>query len=306
MHELLWKPDVPSPSIHPARRLRELLESGTIAAMVGSFNAHSARILERAGIKCSLLGGSACSNTFLGMPDAEFLTLGQIATVCSHITSAVAMPVIVDADTGYGNAINVTHTVHLLEQAGAAGMMIEDQLAPKRSGHIAGKRVVSIEEMTGKIRAAVASRRNPDFVIVARCDARATEGPDGAVRRGNAYAEAGADATMIDGAVSAEELARFGGEIGSRYRIVNLGGSARKRTTPKLPLPELQAMGYHLAIFALQTPRAAALEMLHHVHALRERGLGAERMLRERFVGNAAADWQALTGRDALSRFDRG
>jgi len=257
-----------SASRHPARVMRELFESGEIQAMAGSFNAASARVLERAGITCSLLGGSAASNTFLGLPDAEFLTLGQLATLCSGMTSAVDMPILVDADTGYGNAINVTHTVHLLEQAGAAGIMIEDQVAPKRSGHVAGKRVVPVDEMVGKIRAALDARRNPDIVIVARCDARATEGPEGAVARANAYAAAGADATMIDGAVSAEELSLFG-KVQSRYRIVNMGGSAKVRTTPKLPLAELQAMGYHAAMYALQTPRAAALAMLHSASALR-------------------------------------
>jgi 2-methylisocitrate lyase-like PEP mutase family enzyme len=260
---------------HPARTFRHMLESKIIQVMAGSFNASSARVLHEAGITCSLLGGSGVSNTFLGLPDSEFLSLTQLASVCNHITSAVPMPILVDADTGYGNAINLAHAVHLFEKAGAAGIMFEDQVAPKRSGHIAGKRVVSIEEMVGKVKSAVAARSNPDLVLVARCDARAVEGPDGAIARANAYAAAGADATMVDGAVSLEELARFGSEIKSRYRIVNLGGSAKVRTTPKPPIAELQAMGYNVAMYALQSARASALGMLRYVDKMNSEQAGS-------------------------------
>lgn len=299
--ELLWRPQDASLRRSPGRRLRDVLDAGGIEPMPGSFNAMSAQILEWAGLKCSLLGGSAVSNTLLGLPDAEFLTLDQLALVCSQAASVVAMPIVADIDTGYGNAINATHAVHVFERAGAAGVMIEDQLAPKRSGHIAGKQVVPLGEMTGKIRAAVEARTDPDFFIIARCDARAVEGPDSAIARANAYAAAGADATFIDGAVSREDLARFGGEVRSTYRIANMGGSAKLRTTPKLPLDELRAMGYSLAVFGLQVTRAAALGMVDFATALRAQSQQGDRPVLDGLHVLSTADWRRCTGLDRLA-----
>ncbi len=300
MMELLWQSAGARLHQSPGRRLRDMLDAGGIEPMPGSFNALSAQILERAGLKCSLLGGSAVSNSLLGLPDAEFLTLEQLALVCSHATSVVAMPIVADIDTGYGNAINATHAVHVFERAGAAGVMIEDQLAPKRSGHIAGKQVVSVGEMTGKIKAAAEARTDPDFFIIARCDARAVEGPDSAIARANAYAAAGADATFIDGAVSRDDLARFGGEVRSTYRIANMGGSAKVRTTPKVPLDELRAMGYSLAVFGLQVTRAAALGMVNFAAALHSRSQHADRPVLDGLHAYSPDAWRRCTGLDRL------
>lgn len=154
-----------------------------------------ARIAEEAGFRCLYVSGAATANGTLGLPDIGLVTATEMADWAGRIARAVEVPVIADADTGYGNAINVMRTVGLFERAGLAGMHLEDQVFPKRCGHVAGKRVIPVEEMVGKIRAACRARSDPGFVIIARTDARDVEGLEAAISRGKAYLDAGADAS---------------------------------------------------------------------------------------------------------------
>src|SRR5689334_22296136 len=173
-------------------RLRELLAHG-IVAMPGVPNASMARQVERAGFDAVYISGAGMANCTAGMPDVGLLTLNEVATLAGFIAHAVRIPAVVDADTGFGGAEIVGRTIYELERAGLAGCHIEDQEFPKRCGHLAGKRLVGIDEMVGKIQAAVAAKRDRDFLLIARTDARALENFDGAVKRANEYVAAGAD-----------------------------------------------------------------------------------------------------------------
>lgn len=284
--------------------LRDRLEGDDILQMVGVPNALAARIAKDAGIGAVLTGGGILSSTLLGMPDAGFISLDQVAMMVSFIADTVDIPVFVDGDTGWGNAIGVSYAVRQIERAGAAGMWIEDQIAPKRCGHIAGKQVVSVDEMCGKIRAAVNARRDPNFVVMARTDARAMEGVEGAVARANAYADAGADMTMVDGALSVEELHVFARDIHSRYRMANMGGSTTRRTTPKVDLGELKGMGYNLVIFGLQMNRVAAKAWWDFANALHRTGIQADIDLLEQLRGTPMEDWYGFTGFNEIRKME--
>jgi 2-methylisocitrate lyase-like PEP mutase family enzyme len=172
-----------------------------------------------------------------------------------RIVAAVDVPVIADADTGYGNAINVVRTVQLYEQAGVAGIQLEDQVMPKKCGHMSGKAVIGAEEMVGKIRAAVEARRDPDFVLIARTDAAAVHGVDEAIRRGRRFAEAGADALFVEAPTSEEDIARVAGELrGVAPLVFNWAEGGR---TPPLPLARIAELGFSLVIFPIGTLLAA-------------------------------------------------
>ncbi|KZM74094.1 isocitrate lyase/PEP mutase family protein [Nocardia terpenica] len=192
------------PTDSPAARLKELILGPELLVMPGAFDPLSAKLAEQAGfpaIQCTGLGISA---THLGYPDYSFLSMTDMVGVTERIARAVRVPVMGDADTGFGNAVNVHYTVRAFERAGAAGINLEDQVAPKRCGHLDGKQLIDLDEAVGKVRAATQARRDPDFVINARTDALAVEGIDGVVRRGNAYLEAGATMVFVDGMTSRE------------------------------------------------------------------------------------------------------
>ncbi|MBF6065691.1 isocitrate lyase/PEP mutase family protein [Nocardia terpenica] len=192
------------PTDSPAARLKELILGPELLVMPGAFDPLSAKLAEQAGfpaIQCTGLGISA---THLGYPDYSFLSMTDMVGVTERIARAVRVPVMGDADTGFGNAVNVHYTVRAFERAGAAGINLEDQVAPKRCGHLDGKQLIDLDEAVGKVRAAAQARRDPDFVINARTDALAVEGIDGVVRRGNAYLEAGATMVFVDGMTSRE------------------------------------------------------------------------------------------------------
>lgn len=195
--------------ISTRRRLRELLARDSVLIMPGAYNALSAKLIEQAGFEAVYLTGADTANSMTGMPDIGLLTLTEMTFTAKNICKAVRLPVVADADTGYGNAINVMRTVWEYEQAGLAGMHIEDQITPKRCGHVEGKECVALEEMVGKVRAAAAARRDPDFVTIARIDARAPLGFDEAVKRGRACAKAGADVIFPEAMVSREEFAEY-------------------------------------------------------------------------------------------------
>src|SRR6266436_4733036 len=195
-----------------AARLRELISNSAVA-LPGVPNAAMARQVEQAGFKAVYISGAGMANATAGVPDIGLLTLTEVADLAGYIAKAVEIPAIVDADTGFGGAENVARTIRELESAGLAGCHIEDQEFPKRCGHLAGKSIVELEEMVGKVNAAVAARRDPDFFIIARTDARAVEGFDRTVERAGEYLAAGADAIFPEALQTPQEFRDFAKEI---------------------------------------------------------------------------------------------
>ena len=193
--------------------LRHLLEKRAATVLPGAANALTARLIEDIGFEALYVTGAGVANTYLGMPDIGLLTLKELVNHVAVMRDAVEMPMLVDADTGFGNALNMAKTVRQLEQAGASGLQIEDQTFPKRCGHFDGKELISAAEMAGKIKATADSRIDDDFVIVARTDARAMEGMDAALERAHRYIEAGADVTFVEAPTTVEELRRITDEL---------------------------------------------------------------------------------------------
>jgi 2-methylisocitrate lyase-like PEP mutase family enzyme len=277
-------------------KFKELLDRDEILMIPAAFNALSAKLVEEAKFDAVILGGQVLTVSLKALPDYGYLNLTDMVASCRAVRSATNLSIFVDADTGYGNAVNVIHTIRELEAAGAAGLFIEDQQAPPRCGNVAGRELISTEEMIGKIRAAADARTDPDLVICARTDARGVYGPDEAILRANAYAEAGADMTFVDGALSVEELRRFAEEVESRYKLVNLGGAAKHRTTPRPPIAELQEMGYDAVLFALNCMRASVKGLWDYLVDLRERDSAADVDFIDSLVGYPFESWYDYTG----------
>ncbi|MFN3649359.1 MAG: methylisocitrate lyase [Armatimonadota bacterium] len=235
-----------------ARALRRLLESGT-HAVPGVFNAATALLAERAGFSAVYVSGAGTANGVAGFPDVGLMSLEEVVRHARYTAEAVSLPVIVDADTGFGEVLNVMRTVREFEGAGIGGMHLEDQESPKRCGHLAGKRLVSPEEMERKVAAAVEARRDPDFVVIARTDAAAVEGVEAALARAQRYVAAGADVIFPEGLRSREELALFAREI----RVPLLANITEFGKTPYLSVAELGELGYRLALFPMTAFRVA-------------------------------------------------
>lgn len=252
----------------PAGRLRARLAGGRLLVVPGAANALGARVIEDAGFDAVYVTGAGVANTYLGVPDIGLLTLSELLGHVAAIRSAVDVPVIVDADTGFGNPINVRRTVAELERAGADAIQLEDQTFPKRCGHFAGKDVVPAEEMTAKIRAAVDARRDPDVVIIARTDARAVHGLDEAIRRATAYRAAGADVIFVEAPRTEAELEELAAGVPGP-QVVNLvqGG-----LTPVLPTDRLERMGFAIALHANLPLLASVRGMQEALAALRTGG----------------------------------
>lgn len=227
--------------------LKKLIEKGDIIMAPGIYDCYCARIAERMGFPAVSITGNAVSAALLGKPDVGLLTLTEMVDNARRIANAVDIPAIADADTGYGNAINVIRTVREFEAAGIAAIHIEDQVTPKRCGHMAGPRaVIPLDEMLGKLEAALWARRDPDFVIIGRTDAQKAEGLDGAIRRAKAFAELGVDMITVHVTGGREELKKVADAI-DKPLTVNMdeaGGASL------IDLEELQAMGYRLASYA--------------------------------------------------------
>jgi len=221
--------------------------------MPGVPNAAVARQVERAGFEALYVSGAGMANSTAGVPDIALLTLTEVARLAGYIANAANIPAIVDADTGFGGAENVVRTIRELESAGLAGCHIEDQEFPKRCGHLAGKSIVDVEEMVGKIKVAVASRRDPDFFIMARTDARAIEDLKGAVKRAQAYVEAGADAIFPEALQSAGEFKTFAGEI----KAPLLANMTEFGKSPLLSFKELSDLGYRMVIYPMSAFRVS-------------------------------------------------
>ncbi len=253
-----------------AQRYRELLSSGEFIVSPGVYDGYSARLVQAAGFKTAATSGAAIANALLGMEDIGVMGLNENVTHCRNLARAVDIPLTCDADTGYGNPVNVYHTVQQFEEAGVAGINIEDQVAPKRCGHMPGKEVVPQAEMVKKIEAACLARRDDAFVIVARTDALATEGIEAAVARVRAYAAAGADMIFPDAVRSEEDIARIVEAAGVPVTI-NMGFGIRERpTTPLIPLPRLQALGVRRVSLPRMLPAAAIKGMSEALSVMRQ------------------------------------
>jgi 2-methylisocitrate lyase-like PEP mutase family enzyme len=249
-------------------QLRRLFVRDAGLLMPGAFNALAARIIESAGHNMVFVTGAGLSNAFLGVPDLGLLTATELVANVSAIADAVELPLVVDADTGFGNALNVRRTIRLLEQAGASAVMIEDQTFPKRCGHFDGKQVIPMQEQIGKIKAALDARQDGRMMIIARTDARAVEGYEGAVARANAYREAGADALFIEAPLSEDELLRIPADVpGIHMCNMVIGGK-----TPVLPRAQLATAGYAGICYANAALQSAMRAMQVTMRHLRERG----------------------------------
>ena len=258
----------------PSRRLKGLIEAPEILVMPGVFDGFSTRIVSRAGFAAAFITGSGVSESRLGQPDIGLMGLDENVAAARAIAACSDLLLIADADTGYGNALNVFHTVRAFERAGVAGLMLEDQVWPKRCGHMKGKEVISAEEMVQKIRAAAEARSDPDFIIKSRTDVLATHGLAEAIRRLNLYADAGADLLFADAALSAADIGALARNV-SKPLSVNMGFGVRQRsTTPLLSAAELQALGVAAVIY----PRlltASALRGMEQGMALLQQSLAS-------------------------------
>jgi methylisocitrate lyase len=236
----------------PGARLREAWSAGPIM-IPGAFNALAAKMAERIGFRAVYLSGGALSAGWAGLPDIGLVSQTEFADQAAVLVRATSLPVLCDADTGFGEAIHVERTVRLYEEAGVAGLHIEDQVMPKRCGHLSGKSLVDAETMAAKVRAAVNARRDPDFVIVARTDARGVEGFDAAVRRARLYLKAGADMIFPEALESVEEFRQFAAAVNAPL-LANMTEFGR---SPLIPFATLAEIGFRAAIYPLTAFRAA-------------------------------------------------
>ena len=240
-------------------RLKELIQGPEILVAPGAYDALSAKLIEAVGFEAVYMSGFATAASSFGLPDIGLLTMTEMAANAKRMADAVSVPVIADADTGYGNHLNVVRTMEEYEKAGIAGIQIEDQIAPKKCGHMEGHKLISVEEMTAKIRAAVNVRKDKDMVLIARTDAISAEGFDEAIQRGNIYREEGADVLFIEAPTSVEQLERI-------PKVVN--GPVLVNVAPKTPymhVKKYEEMGYAMAIYppiSITTAYAAIRDVL--------------------------------------------
>jgi methylisocitrate lyase len=250
-----------------AARLRELIAKDSVM-LPGVPNAAMARQVERAGFDAVYISGAGMANATAGVPDIGLLSMTEVVRLAGYAANAVAIPAIVDADTGFGGAENVARTIRELENAGLAGCHIEDQEFPKRCGHLAGKSIVDVEEMVGKIKAAVGARRDPNFMIIARTDARAVEGFDRAMERAGEYIAAGADAIFPEALQSLEEFRDFAKEID----VPLLANMTEFGKSPLLSFHDLMELGYRMVVFPMSAFRVAIKASEEFLRALKNSG----------------------------------
>jgi 2-methylisocitrate lyase-like PEP mutase family enzyme len=280
------------------KTLKTLVNARRGAIVPGAFNALSARVIEDLGFEAIYVTGAGVTNMNLGLPDQGFMGLAEIAEATSRIRDAVGLPLLVDMDTGFGNALNTYHSVRILERAGADCIQLEDQVAPKRCGHFSGKEVISTEEAVSKIKAAVDARTDPDFLIMARTDAAATHGFEAAVERAQRFAEAGADILFVEAVTKAEEIRALPQRLGPP-QLMNMviGGK-----TPIFGAEELGTLGYGIVLYANAALQGALAGMQKALTVLRDTrridedpSLVAPFAERQRLVGKPG--WDALEKR---------
>ena len=284
------------------QRLRALLKQGKTLFIPGCYNAMSARVLDHVGFPAIYMSGYGTSLALLGLPDAGLATMTEMQLNARYIANAVSVPVIADADNGYGNAINVMRCVREYIQTGVAGIHIEDQVAPKRCGHVAGREVISLAEAVGKYRAADAARRelDPDFVVIARSDARGAHGGSlsEAIERVNAYLEAGADLAFVEGPTSIEEVERVCREVRGPV-FYNMTG-----VSPRLSLERMQQLGIAITITAGTAMRATLQAVYDIAVKLRDEGPPAEAAFVESFKKHPLGDLHTFAGFDAIRAWE--
>lgn len=248
--------------------LRGLLAAKEILVAPGAHDVLTAKIIEKAGFQAVYMTGYGQAASHLGTADVGLLTMSEMLDRANNFASAVDIPVIADGDTGFGNAINVMRTVRQYEMAGVAAIQLEDQVAPKKCGHMTGRQVIPLAEMVGKIKAAVEARRDPDFVILARTDARTIHGIDEAIHRAKAYEEAGADVIFVESPESVEEMKK----ITSSFKVPVLANMVEGGRTPLLPAGELEKLGYDLVIFPTASTYMVAQAMKNLMEELMKTG----------------------------------
>ncbi|MDH6594896.1 2-methylisocitrate lyase-like PEP mutase family enzyme [Variovorax sp. TBS-050B] len=280
------------------QRLRALAQARRGTLVPGAFNALSAKVVEDLGFEAIYVTGAGVTNMWFGMPDQGFMGLAEIADHTARIRDAVALPLIVDADTGFGNALNVRHTVRTLERAGADCIQFEDQVSPKRCGHFAGKDVIATEEAVNKIKAAADARQDADLLIMARTDACAVHGFEAAIERAQKFAEAGADILFVEAVTTAEQIRALPQRL-DRPQLMNMvvGGK-----TPIVSGEELGGMGYGFVLYANAALQGAVAGMQKALTSLRDNrrleedpALVAPFAERQRLVGKP--EWDALERR---------
>ncbi len=277
--------------------LKELLAERRAVLAPGAANALFARVIEDLGFQCVYVTGAGIANMALGAPDIGLTSLDEVAQTVSRMADAVEVPLIVDADTGFGNAVNSYHTVRVLERAGASAIQIEDQEFPKRCGHFGGKQVIASAEMVAKIRAALDARRDAGTLIIARTDALATDGIDAALDRAHAYVEAGADLTFVEAPRTVDEMRRIAALPVPQVANIVFGGK-----TPAVAQEELAALGFGLVLYANAGLQAAIKASSEVLSALKQHGkldAVADRLasFEERQRAVAKPHWDALEAR---------
>ena len=277
------------------QQLKQLVEARSGLLVPGAFNALSAKVIEDLGFKAIYVTGAGVTNMWFGMPDQGFMGLAEIADHTARIRDAVNVPLLVDADTGFGNALNVYHTVRTLERAGADCIQLEDQVAPKRCGHFSGKEVISTEEAVSKIKAAVDARRDPDLLIMARTDAAATHGFEAAVERAQRFAEVGADILFVEAVTQADEVRALPQRM-AKPQLMNMVIGGR---TPIFNAEQLAELGYGIVLYANAALQGAVAGMQKALTELRDQkevqessGLVTPFAERQRLVGKPG--WDAL------------
>jgi len=284
-------------------RLRALIARGPTLYVPGCYNAMSGRVLEAAGFEAIYMTGYGTSLALTGMPDVGLATMSEMGANARYIAAAVDVPLIADADTGFGNAINVIRTVREYIGAGVAGIHLEDQVMPKRCGHVAGRLVIPLEEAVGKIRAAADARdgADPDFVLVARTDARGASGGslDEAIRRANAFVAAGADLAFIEGPTSADEVRRICREVQGPV-FYNMTG-----VSPRFTLDELRALGIAVCISPNAMLRSALAAMHDLAAGMKAEGPVAETRFMESFRKHPLGDLHTFAGFDQVRAWEK-
>ena len=255
--------------MRPTRRLRELLNQPGVVRSLGAHDVFTARLIEAAGLETVFVGGFGTAASLLGLPDVGLLTLTEMADAVRRMAGRVAIPVVADGDTGHGDLHNVVRTVREFEAAGAAGVLLEDQVTPKRCGHFAGKQVIPAADMLLKLRAALDARRDPDFALIARTDARAVEGMDSAIERARRYREAGADVLFVEAAESEDEISAVARAL---HDVPLLFNWAEGGKTPPVDYATLAALGFKVVIFPIATLLGTTAWIRHALAEIRKAG----------------------------------
>ncbi|MFJ7087052.1 oxaloacetate decarboxylase [Streptomyces griseus] len=253
--------------MRPTTSLRRMIESDDIHLAPGAYDGLTARLVEESGSKLLYASGGAIARS-RGVPDIGLLGLTEVADRLAQIVEVTGLPVIADADTGFGNAVNAVRTIRLFERLGVAGLHIEDQTFPKRCGHLDDKSLVSTEEMTAKLRAVVAARQDPDFVVIARTDAIATEGLESAIERSHAYLEAGADVIFVEAPETVEQIEEIAARI-PQPKLINMFHSGK---TPLIPRDRLRELGYRLIIVPSDLQRSVITAVRQTLEAINRDG----------------------------------